>query len=438
MKIIDAPGKNSRETFIKNSNLIGSSQNACLYGITLHKGDGNFIIDVDGNKYLDFLSGAASNTIGYGRRDVVEIYTKTAMRLQHSCYPFTFNKEAIKLAQKLIDITPGDFKKKVLFGLSGSSSIDGAIKAARKFTGKRGIITFKNSYHGTTGLALQATDLLNLANGLFLDDDFYHVAFPTKEDEISDILTQIKALLEKDVAAVLAEPIQGDSGVLIPPKNFFKELSYILKEHDALFIVDEIQSGVGRTGKWWAIENFDVIPDILVCGKGISGGYAPISALIGKEKIIDSLGIGQHLFTFGGHPPSCAVARKVIETVEQEKLMQNALHIGKILGSHLKDLKDYDVVKDFRGIGLMLGLEIATENSAGIAGMRCIEFGLYPGYYGNYNEILRIQPPLTLTKKEALGAINIIKKVIDEIEHKEIPVSTIEKYKKYSCRTICY
>ncbi len=432
MKLIDTPGKNCRE-FYKKTKLIGRTQNACLYGITFHEGDGNYVIDVDGNKYLDFLSGAASNTIGYGRRDVVEVYAKTAMRLQHSCYPYTFNKEAIELAEKLIDITPGDFEKKVLFDLSGSSGIDGAIKVARKFTGKKGIIAFKNSYHGATGLAMQATNLVNLTEGLFLDNGFFHVNFPTEEEEISDILAQINALLQKGVAAVLAEPIQGDGGVLSPPKNFFKELYYSLKEHDALFIVDEIQTGVGRTGKWWGIENFDVVPDILVCGKGISGGYAPISALIGEEKMVDSLEKVQHSFTYGGHPPSCAAAKKVLEVVEEEKLMENASRIGELLSGELKELKAYNVVKDFRGIGLMLGLEIVTENLAGIAGMRCIEYGLYPGYYGKYNEILRIQPPLTLTKKEALWATKIIKKVIEEIENKEIPKNTIEKYKKYSC-----
>jgi 4-aminobutyrate aminotransferase len=430
MKLIDAPGKNSREVY-KKIKLIGRTQNISLYGITLHEGIGNCVIDVDGNKYLDLLSGAASNTIGYGREDVVEVYAKTAMRLQHTCHPYTFNKEAIELAEKLIDLTPGDFEKKVLFDLSGASCIEGSIKVARKFTGKKGIIAFKNSYHGTAGLAMQATNLSNLTEGLLLDNGFFHLTFPTKEEEISDILAEIKALLKKGVAAVLAEPIQGDGGVLIPPKKFFEELYCFLKEHDALFIVDEIQTGIGRTGKWWGIENFNVAPDILVCGKGISGGYAPISALIGEEKMIDSLEKVQHLFTYGGHPPSCAVAKKVLDVVEQEKLMENALQIGRLLISELKELKAYNVVKDFRGIGLMLGLEIA-ENLAGIAGMRCIEYGLYPGYYGKYNEILRIQPPLTMTKKEALWATKIIKKVIEEIENKEIPKNTIEKYKKYS------
>ena len=157
IKIIDAPGRNSRYLYEK-SKLIGRAQNSCLYGIALQSGNGNHVIDADGNRYLDFLSGAASNTIGYGRGDVVDVYAKTAMRLQHSCFAYSFNKEAIELAEKLIDITPGDFQKKVLFDLSGSSSIDGAIKIARKFTGKKGIISFKNSYHGTTGLSMQATN----------------------------------------------------------------------------------------------------------------------------------------------------------------------------------------------------------------------------------------------------------------------------------------
>jgi len=436
LNIKDVPGKNSRYLYEK-SKLIGRTQNTCLYGIALRGGNGNHIIDADGNRYLDFLSGASSNTIGYGRRDVVEEYAKTAMRLQHSCYAYNLNKEAIELAERLIDITPGDFKKKVLFDLSGSSSIDGAIKIAWKFTGKKGIISFKNSYHGTTVLAMQATNLSNLTEGLFLDNGFYHVTFPTREEEIPDILAQIKSLFRKGVAAILTEPIQGDAGVMIPPKNFFKELYSLSKENEVLFMVDEIQTCAGRTGKWWGIDNFDVAPDILVCGKGISGGYAPISAIIGKEEMVDSLEKDQHLFTYGGNPPSCAVTKKVLDIIEQEKLMENALKIGKLLESELKQLKNCNVVKDLRGIGLMQGLDVASENFAGIAGMRCIEYGLYPGYYGKYNEVIRLQPPLTLTEDEAIWAAKIIKKVINEMENKEIPNSTIEKYKKYSCGSLC-
>ncbi len=434
--MIDTPGKKSIQLYEKTQ-LIGRTQNICLYGIAIHSGDCNHIIDIDGNRYLDFLSGAACNAVGYGRKDVVDAYAKTAMRLQHSCYMYNPNKETIELAERLIEITPGDFEKKVLFDLSGSSSIDGAIKIARKFTKKKGIISFKNSEHGATGLAIQASDLsAELRDGLFLDNGFYHISFPTNEEEMSDALSQIKALIsQKNIAAVLVEPIQGDAGIKIPPKNFFKELNNMLKENNILFIVDEIQTGIGRTGKWWGIENFDVIPDIIVCGKGISGGYATISAVIGEKNMVDSLDKAQHLFTYGGHPPSCAVAIKILDIIKQEKLMENALQIKKLLGRELDELKNYNTVKEFRGIGLMAGLEV-TENLAGIAGMRCAEHGLYPGFYGKLNEVIRIQPPLTLSTKEALWAAKILKKVILEIENKDIPNSTIEKYKKYSYGSI--
>ncbi len=159
--------------------------------------------------------------------------------------------------------------------------------------------------------------------------------------------------------------------------------------------------------------------------------------MIGEEKMIDSLDKVQHLFTYLGHSSSCAVAKKVLDIVEQERLMENALQIGKLLSDELQELKNYDIVKDIRGIGLMLGIEIATENMAGVAGMRCVEYGLYPGYYGKYNEVLRLQPPLTLKTKEALWAVKVTKEVIHEIENQEIPDSTIEKYKKYSCGSIC-
>jgi 4-aminobutyrate aminotransferase len=439
-KIIHTPGNNSINLY-KKATVIGATQNACLYGVALEEGNGNYVIDVDGNKYLDFLSGAASNSIGYGRKDVVDTYAKTAMRLQHSCFVYNFNRDAIELAEKLTEITPGNFEKKVLFGISGSSSIDGAIKVARKYTRKKGVISFNNSYHGSTGFAIQATHLINLTAGFFLDEldeGFYHVPFPIKEEDIPDILLETETLLKKRIiGAFLVEPIQGDAGVLIPPKNFFKQLYNLLKEYDALFMVDEIQTGAGRTGKWWGIDNFDVVPDILICGKGISGGYAPISAVIGDGKIIDSLIKTQHLFTYSGHPPSCAVTKKVLDIIEQEKLMENALRIEILLRRELEKLKDYSVVKDFRGIGLMLGLEFAGESLAGLAAMRCVEYGLYPGYYGKYNEVLRLQPPLTLTEKEALWAVEIIKKVIEEIENKEVPIFCIEDYTKYACGSIC-
>jgi 4-aminobutyrate aminotransferase len=430
----EIPGKNSRNLYEK-IRIIGRSQNACLYGIALQKGYGNHVIDVDGNRYIDFLSGASSNTIGYGRKDVVDAYAETAERLQHTCFGYNINKEAIDLAEKLVEITPGDFNKKVLFDLSGSSSIDGAIKSAWKFTGKKGIITFYDSEHGSSTLSLKASDLENKI-GLFLEGDFYNVKFPTREEEISDILSQIKLLFRNGIAAILTEPIQGDAGVRVPPKNFFKELYNLSNENDVIFMVDDIQTCAGRTGKWWGIENFDVSPDIIICAKGISGGYAPLSALIGEEKIVDSLEKSQHLFTYGGHPPSCVVTKKVLDIIEKEKLMENALKIGKILEKELKK-KKYDIVKDFRGVGLMRGLDFVYENLAGIAGMRCIEYGLYPGYYGKHNEVLRIQPPLTLKEEEAVWATNILKIVIDEIENKEIPNSTIEKYRKYSCGSLC-
>lgn len=435
MKIIDAPGKHSINLY-NRSKLIGRSQNACLYGIALHSGEGNHVTDVDGNRYLDFLSGASSNTIGYGRKDVADIYAKTAIRLQHSCSLYSLNKDVVELAEKLIDITPGDFEKKVLFDLTGSSSIDGAIKIAWKFTGEKGIIAFDNAEHGSSCISLRASHMSNLT-GLFLDHDIYHVPFPNSEEDISNILRQIKSLFKKGVAAILTEPIQGDAGIKVPPKNFFKELYNLSKENDVLFIADEIQTCAGRTGKWWGIENFDVDPDIIVCGKGISGGYAPISALIGEETMIDSLEKAQHVFTYTGHPPSCAVTKKVLEIIEDEKLMENASKIGKLLEGELKELESCSIVKDFRGMGLFRGLDITSENFVGIAGMRCVEYGLYPGYYGKHNDVLRLQPPLTITEEEAFLAAEIIKKVIYEIENKEIPTSTIEKYKKYACGSLC-
>lgn len=429
----------SNQAIQKANILIATAQYAGLYGVGLRSASGCYVTDLDGNTYLDFLSGASAATIGYGRSDIVDVYSKTALKIMHSCFVYSPNEEAIQLAQKIHEISPGNFSKKVMFGTSASDSIDGAIKAARKFTQRQNVISFVNSYHGSTGTSAQVTGFFNLKNGLPSSDDVFFVDFPHDDNTQKVCLSQIdKICHEHEIACCLIEPIQGDGGNVVPPFSFFSELKKLCEKYSVVFIDDETQSGAGRTGKWWAIEHFDVEPDILVAGKGITGGYIPLSFVVGKQEIIDSLEKAQHVFTYSGHPPSCAVASQLISVIESEKLLENAARMGSILLDELSEISNTyssQVFSEVRGKGLQFGLSVSTHTGESLAALfatRCLEKGLYAGYFGPQNEVIRLHPPLTISESEIYHAVEIIKNVFQEYSQSKFPEETLDRYRR-SC-----
>ena len=430
------PGQKSIEVIQRMKKNIGKSLYIGLYGIILSKGKGALISDIDGNVFLDFLSGASVVNVGYGREDVIKTFADVSKRIQHTCFPYSPNLEAVELAEKFKTITPGNFDKRVIFGLTGSDSMDAGIKAARKFTKKRKVISFKNAYHGSTGISLQANGFPGLQKGLFLGEDFIFVDFPSNKEHAEKILNEIEGILKKgDVCAIVTEPVQGDGGNVVPPLDFHKKLSDLVHDYDGLFVVDEVQSGTGRSGKWWEIEYFNVVPDILATAKGITSGYAPLSVCIGREEIINSLDKAQHLFTYSAHPPSCAVANKVISIIEEEKLMENAKIMGNLLKDKLNELcKKGSCARKARGMGLHIGFEVIDPDTnkplGGLFGLRCLEKGLYPGYFGPNNNVMRLHPPLIINKEQMQFAIDTISDVVNEWDSGKFPKETIENYKK--------
>lgn len=415
---------------------IARAQYAGLYGLVLESAHGSVLRDVEGKKYLDFLSAASSVTLGYGRQDIIDSYSKTAKKLTQSCFVYSPNIETIELAKKLIAITPGSFKKKVMFGMSASDSMDGAIKAARKYTQRSGTISFHNAYHGNTGLSAQATGFPGIRNGFLSSDDFFFLNFPTTIIEVTFCLQEAEKYFQtNNIACFIIEPIQGDGGNLVPPANFFFELKKLCEKYGVILIDDEAQSGIGRTGKWWGIEHFHIAPDILVTGKGITGGYIPLGACIGRAEVIDSLEKAQHVFTYSGHPPASAVAKKVLSIIEKEHIIKNVSENGQFFINQLKNLTDqykHIVNCEVRGIGLQIGLFIQSKNHLSLAilfGIRCLEKGIYVGYFGKNNDVLRIHPPLTITKNEIKHAINILSEVFEEWNNHKFPKSTYRKYK---------
>lgn len=417
---------------------IAKAQYAGLYGIVLESAKGNVVKDIEGKSYLDFLSSASSVTVGYGRKDVIDTYAYTAKKLTQSCFVYSPNIETIELAKKLIAITPGNFNKKVMFGMSASDSIDGAIKAARKFTQRKQTIAFHNAYHGNTGLSAQATGFPGIRNGFLDSDDFIFLDFPVTKAESNICLKNAeKHFKTKKIACFIIEPIQGDGGNLVPPKIFFPELKRLTQKYGVILIDDEAQSGVGRTGKWWGIDHFGVVPDLLVVGKGITGGYIALGACIGRSDIIDSLEKAQHVFTYSGHPPASAVARKILSIIEDENIIEKVREKGQLLIDQLKKLTDKhknSLTCEVRGIGLQIGLSIWSKDNKSLAvlfGVRCLEKGLYVGYFGNQNDVLRLHPPLTITKPEIKQAVHIFSEVFKEWEKGEFLKSTYHIYKTH-------
>lgn len=428
------PGPKSQLCLTRMRKVIGRSNDLGLYGITLVSGEGGYVTDVDGNVYLDCLAGASGNLLGYSHHEIVDVYSQVAKTLQNSCFPYSINQETITLAENLIDITPGQSPKKVLLSLSGSDAYEGAIEATRKYTQKIPLIKFRNDYHGSTDFSQATSGFRPLNARLFHSSkDFITMDYPVTRHQREKVLHKIEQLLfHGQIGGILAEPIQGDTGIHLPEAGFFPRLRELLDEYHGLLIIDEGQSGMGRTGQWWGIQHEEIIPDLMIIAKGLSGGYAPISALVGRQEVIDAVPPAQHLFTYMSHAPSTAVASKVIQTIQDNQLIEQATQVGKKLLDGLHQVKEKfpEIITDVRGRGLMIGVEINQSHNhwAGkLFATRCLEKGVYLGYFGLKQEVIRIEPPLIFGNEEVEILTNIIDEVAQEISNHQIPQTTLDK-----------
>lgn len=437
------PGPKSQAQLKRLECAIGKTNYTGLYGIVLdvHRGDGPYMFDLDDNKYLDCLAAASVNILGYGNTKIPDKLRKVASAMQNTGFIYSPNVPAIDLAEHLIRITPGTHPKRVLLGLSGSDSNGGALEAVRKYTKKQGIIHFVNAYHGSTGLSQPASGFALLNKGIYPPSPkFVSVDFPATPEQATKTLKAIEEYLVTEpekYGGVIAEVFQGDAGVFLPAKGFFPDLMKLLKKHKALLIVDEVQSGMGRTGKWWACDHEGIVPDLLVTGKGLAGGFMPVSAVIGRKEVLDSLTPGQQLFTFTGHPGCALAATSVIEHVEKHNLIDRAAKVGGLLKTELETLqKEYpNIIVDVRGKGLMLGMEInisADSWAAIIFATRSVEKGVYVGYFGANKEVVRIEPPLIIGETEVATIVRVLGEVAEEVHTGKIPEKTRENAYKYS------
>lgn len=432
------PGPKSRAALAELEAVIGRGNYMGLYGIFLAGTTGNFVSDLDGNRYLDCLTGAATNNLGYNFEQVADAYHCVAKQIPHSSFSYSPSCHALELAKKLIELTPGDFRKKVLLGLCGSKSNEDALEIAWRATGKRRILRFHGTYLGATWLTKKASGFGNGLDLLFSESPFVALPFPCSQDDGPRVLDLIeKELKQQNIAAAIIEPILSDGGTLVPPAGFYQQLEEMLHRHQALLIVDESQTGMGRTGPWWGSETEQLTPDLLVIGKSLAAGYAPISALVGREELIEVLEQGQQIGTFIGHPPSAAAALEVIACIEKYDLRENIRRQGERLLQGLRLLVERfpDLMLDARGRGGLLGVEINLRNNPAACkqvAMRCLEKGLYLGYYGAYQEVLRIAPPMTIKQSEVDLALAVLAEVGEEMRTGSLPTKTRDKVKRFA------
>ncbi|MBX0297485.1 aspartate aminotransferase family protein [Haloarcula nitratireducens] len=399
------------------------------------------LYDYDGNEYLDVFSGISVANAGHNNEAVVEAAKDQLDSFVHGCSYVHPSEPVSTLAERLAEITPGDLQKS-FFCNSGTEAVEGAIKLARKYTGGTEIVALEMGFHGRTlgSLALTGNHAYKHGMAPTLNDVVHAPAPYSYRSHYGDLpsnefAAEAAAELERvigthtsgDLAAVVIEPVIGEGGIIVPPAEYLSQVQEIAHDHGGLLVLDEVQSGYGRTGEFWAADHFDITPDILTQAKGIANGL-PLGAFTAPAAIADAFESGDHLSTFGGNPVCCAAALATIDEL-QDGLVDNARKQGEWLTDRLTELESLDTVGETRGLGLMQGVELVdpeargpgdapapAPNLAKHVGKRLRERGIVMGVGGYYKNVIRFQPPLSIERAQLRRAVDELEEAIHAAE----------------------
>jgi 4-aminobutyrate aminotransferase/(S)-3-amino-2-methylpropionate transaminase len=377
--------------------------------------------DVDGNRYLDFAGGIGCANAGHRRHEVVDAVKDQLDHFLHTCVQVTPYENYVRLAERMNEVTPGKFAKKTIFVNSGAEAVENAVKIARAYTKRSGIIAFEDAFHGRTMMTLALTSKTHPYKAGFapFPGEVYRVPFaycyrcsynlkyPSCDlycaRHLEDTFKRVVA--NEDVAAVIAEPVLGEGGFIAPPPDYFQVLIDLCHKYGILFIADEIQSGFGRTGALFASERYGIEPDLLVTAKSLGGGL-PLAAVTGRAEIMDAPGPGGLGGTFAGNPLSCAAALAVLDLFERENLLERANELGDRFQTRAREWRcRWPIIGDVRGLGGMQAIELvqsqetktpATDETKKIT-QYCYEHGLITITAGTYSNVIRILVPLVAT-----------------------------------------
>ena len=434
--ITEIPGPKAK-LFVEEDKKFISQSYTRAYPLVVEKARGLIVTDIDGNQYLDFSSGLGACSTGHCHPKIIKAINEQSKKLIHMSGTDFYYLPQLKLAKKLNEILPGKNSKRVFFGNSGTEGIEAAFKLARYYTKRQMVIAFFGAFHGRTmgSLSLTASKTIQRKNFFPLVPGAVHVPYAhcyrcPHNLSYPDCGTACVQWIEdelfhhnvpsEEVAAIFVEPILGEGGYVVPPPEFHQKLFKLAKKYNILFVADEVQSGIGRTGKFLAIEHFKIIPDITVLAKGIASGL-PLSATIASEKIMNWLP-GSHASTFGGNPVACEAAVATIELIENN-LMKNAQEIGSYMLSRLNEMKEnHRLIGDVRGKGLMIGVELVRDKVTKERAIKersqlltaCFKKGLI--ILGCGKNSVRFFPPLIVNKKQAEKALEIFEDVLTGVE----------------------
>ncbi len=364
-------------------------------GVVLHKGKGARVWDVDGKEYVDFMGGYGVAIIGHSHPKVVEAVKEQAERLV-ICHGSLYNDSRAAFLKELMKVAPKGLTKAHLSN-SGAEAVEAALKMARKYTRKKRFVAATNSYHGKTMGALSVTYSRKYR------EPFGPLPYETTFVKYGSI-EELQKVDFSDVAAVILEPVQGEGGIRVPPRDYFKQVEELVHRKDVLLIIDEIQAGLGRTGKMWAHQHWSIEPDIMTIGKGIAGGV-PMGVTLARSEIGEVLKVGEHTSTFGGNPLSSAAGKATLEVIREENLPEKAEKMGRKLMDGLKELsRKTKLVREIRGLGLMIGVELRVRFQDIL--LNSAKKGLLMLYSGR--NVLRLLPPLTISDNDVKDGLEIL------------------------------
>ncbi|UCH57904.1 MAG: acetyl ornithine aminotransferase family protein [Candidatus Bathyarchaeota archaeon] len=437
--VVTPPGPKARAIVERDHSVISPSFGRA-YPLVIKSGEGCIITDVDGNEFIDLNAGLAVLNVGHRHPRVIKAIKEQADRFLHYSYTDFYYENYVNLGEILHDLVPGDFKKKFFYGNSGAESVEAAMKLSRWHSKRQGVLAYIGSFHGRTMGAVSLTASKPAQRRYFsplvpgVEHIFYPYCYrcPFNLDcpdcglrcvsYIDEYLFH-KYVPPEEVAMILAEPMQGEGGYIVPPKGYFRELKKLCDKYGILLGMDEIQAGIGRTGKWFGIEHFDAIPDIVCMAKGIAAGL-PLGVTASRADLMDWTP-GSHASTFGGNPVAATAAIEVINIIKEERLLDNAKKQGAHLVKRLKEMMDdHPMMGDIRGLGLMVGVELVKDRDSKEPAkketeeimMRCFKKGAALVNCGV--SVIRWMPPLIITKDLIDNALEIFEGVLTEVEKK--------------------
>jgi 4-aminobutyrate aminotransferase len=427
------PGPRAQEIMARDAAVVSPSYTRSGYPLVARRGEGAIVEDVDGNRFLDFNAGIAVVATGHCHPKVVAAIQEQAARLIHMSGTDFYYEEMVALAERLNALSPGGVPRRISFCNSGTEAVEGAIKLARYHTGREKFIAFLGAFHGRTmgSLSLTARKATQRKGFGPLMPGVIHAPYANcyrcpfgKEPEscavecaryIEETLFRTIAPPE-EVAAIVVEPVQGEAGYIVPPVKFFDELRRICERNGILLVLDEVQSGVGRTGKMWAAEHFNLTPDIFAVAKGIASGL-PLGATVARAEVMNWVP-GSHASTFGGNPVACAAALVTLELLEKE-LLDNASRMGAYMMDRMRDWpRRFPAVGEVRGLGLMIGIELVrdqkTKEKAPELRDRILRQAFDRGLLilGAGDSVLRLSPPLVITRDQCDFALDTLEECL--------------------------